>query len=228
MSRVRETPDFVLEFVVNYITCRNLNAMASPLSIKIPGCPPIELSPKQTSMTKLTYQKGKRLVFKHAQLLDLNVVFQLHSGHGNLSVRGKCSFDFFEICDKITESDPTVYEVDVTMERSDHSRFGVLNCHFQIFPYRELEEFRRNPPVIKVVPPISTPTHTATSGSRTPRKIVRPVQSARGPPKRQSAAYRSYNSQKGKREDDEIHIARVEQQSLQSKTYRPLGIEQVA
>ena len=215
-------PDFVLEFVVNHITCRNFNAMKCPLSVKIPGCPPIELNPKQATMTKLTYEKGKRLIFKHARLLDLNVVFQLLSGHGNLSIRGKCSFDFFEICDKITENDPTVYQIDITMERSDHSRLGVLNCQFQIFPYREYEEIRGQPrviPPLQIQPPIV--------GQKTPRKIVRPVQSARaGPPKKATTPYRSYNSQKSKRLDDEVQNESIRSPDApRSKSYRPLNVQ---
>lgn len=219
----RQSPDFVLEFVVNFITCRNFNAMACPLSVTIPGCPPIELNPKRTSMTKLTYEKGKRLIFQHSRLLDLKVLFELRAGHGNTSVRGKCNFDFFEICDKITENDPTVYEVDVTMLRSDNSRFGVLNCVFQIFPYREYEEIKRSPQpsTARVIPPQA---QNQNSINRTNKKsIVKPVQSARGAPqKRQNSAYRSYNSPK----DNAQPPASGTKNSIQPKTYRPLNTEQ--
>lgn len=221
----RQSPDFVLEFVVNFITCRNFNAMACPLSVTIPGCPPIELNPKKTSMTKLTYEKGKRLIFQHSRLLDLKVLFELRAGHGNTTVRGKCSFDFFEICDKITENNPTIYEVDVTMLRSDQSRFGVLNCSFQIFPYREYEEIKQSPQSTSSRV-ISPQTQNQNSINRTTKKsIVKPVQSARGAPqKRQTTAYRSYNSTKGKRTDEDT--ATGTKNSIQPKTYRPLNNEQ--
>lgn len=207
----RQSPDFVLEFVVNFITCRNFNAMACPLSVTIPGCPPIELNPKKTSMTKLTYEKGKRLIFQHSRLLDLKVVFELRAGHGNTSVRGKCAFDFFEISDKITENNPTVYDVDVTMLRSDHTRFGVLNCAFQIFPYREYEEIKQSPATSRVIHP---QIQNQNSINRTNKKsIVKPIQSARsGTQKKQTTVYRSYGTQK--RSDEGV------------TTYRPTDNEQ--
>lgn len=225
----RQSPDFVLEFIVNYVTCRNFNAMACPLSVTIPGCPPIELNPKKTSMTKLTYEKGKRLIFQHSRLLDLKVVFELRAGHGNAAVRGKCSFDFFEISDQITENNPTIYEVDVTLLRSDQSRFGVLNCSFQIFPYREYEEIKKNPmqTSARVIPPQSQNQNSI--NKTTKKSIVKPVQSSRGvSQKRQTTAYRSYNSQKGKRQDEESNAQSTTKNSIQPKTYRPLNAEQAA
>lgn len=243
MTRQTQNPDFVLEFVVNYVTCRNFNAMACPLSITIPGCPPIDFTPKKTSMTKLTYEKGKRLIFQHERLLDLKAIFELRAGHGNSAVRGKCSFDFFEIGEKITESNPTVYLIDVTMSRPDNSRFGVLNCEFQIFPYREYEEIKQtngSTSARAVAPQYSTSNRmnsNAIQGSaanKSRKAIVRPIQSARGgPSKRSGAPFRSYQSQKGNRIDDEFANKNnpktpSNQNSIHQKQNRTKTVEQLS
>lgn len=162
--------DFVLEFVVSHITCKNLNAASSPLWIKIPACTPIELNPKSVTMTKITYEKGRRLLFCHDRLLDLNSIFELHFGHGNPQVRGSCSVDFFEVSNGIDELEKKVYDIDVAMQRPDRSHFGILHMTFQLFTTRELAEAAA--PMKKVTAQNIVP--------QSPRTIVKPIQSARG------------------------------------------------
>ena len=161
------TDSFVLEFIIDSITCKNLNAMTSPLYINFPKLSPIILEPKSVSLTKITYMKGKRLLFKHDNLLDLNAQFILRSGHGNLSTRGKCRIDFFEICRNVAENSP-VYMVDITVNRPDGSRLGVMSFSFQIFPYQEYVFSVDNQKAI-----------IKEQQSKTMKKIIRPIKSAR-------------------------------------------------
>ena len=159
--------EFVLEFMVSHITCKNLNAASSPLWIKIPALVPIELTPRAVTLTRITYEKGRRLLFCHDRLLDLNSIFELHFGHGNPQVRGTCSVDFFQVSNGIDENEKKVYDIDVAMQRPDRSHFGILHLTFQLFTRRELVEAQTPKKVQKMVP-------------QSPRSIVKPVKSARG------------------------------------------------
>ncbi|OHT08883.1 hypothetical protein TRFO_22472 [Tritrichomonas foetus] len=158
---------FVLEFIIDSIKCKNLNAMNSPLHITFPKVPPIILEPKNVTLTKISYQKGKRLIFKHDNLLDLNAQFLLRSGHGNLAVRGKCTIDFFEVCQHVGENAP-VYQVDIAMNRPDGSRLGVMSFSFQIFPYQEYVFSVDNQKAI-----------IKEQQNKANKKIIRPIKSAR-------------------------------------------------
>lgn len=180
--------EFVLEFVVSHITCKNLNAASSPLSIKIPSCTPIELDPRTVTLTKITFEKGRRLIFAHDRLLDLKSVFELRVGHGNPQVRGSCSVDFFEVSNGIDEGSKTVYDIDVAMQRPDRSHFGILHLTFQIFTLRELEEARKQPTLVS------------------PRVIVKPTMPPRGSYSgshrgRMKSPKRSLKSMSGRRAD---------------------------
>lgn len=160
--------EFVLEFVVSHISCKNLKAANSPLIIKIPGCAPIELSPRTVTLTRISYEKGKRLIFGHERILDLNTKFELLLGHGNPQVRGKCQIDFFEVAKRIDEKERTIYEIESAMQRPDGSHLGVLYLTFQIFPVREFEEIRQVPKL-----------QSASGQPTSQRVIVRPMKSSR-------------------------------------------------
>ena len=183
--------EFVLEFMVSHITCKNLNAAGSPLWIKIPALVPIELTPRAVTLTRITYEKGRRLLFCHDRLLDLNSIFELHFGHGNPQVRGSCSVDFFEVSNGIDENAKKLYDIDVAMQRPDRSHFGILHLTFQIFTVRELEEARA----------LQKPQNMVS-----PRTIVKPLGTSRGSYSgsykgRGKSPKRSLKSMSGKRID---------------------------
>lgn len=183
--------EFVLEFLVSHITCKNLNAASSPLFIKVPTCAPIEMDPRTVTLTRITFEKGRRLIFAHDRLLDLNSTFELHFGHGNPQVRGSCSVDFFEVSNGIDENAKKLYDIDVAMQRPDRSHFGILHLTFQIFTVRELEEARA----------LQKPQNMVS-----PRTIVKPLGTSRGSYSgsykgRGKSPKRSLKSMSGKRID---------------------------
>lgn len=159
--------EFVLEFVVHSITCKNTSVRSSPLVITLPGCPDIVLNAKSASVCKIIYEKGKRISFTHSHLVNLKASFILVRGHGDPTIRSACSFDFFELTSATDDSIPIVYEVEVGMIRPNGGFFGLLNCSFQIMPTYEYKQ---------AIQPHSTRTLTMNttrsySKTQTPRKL---------------------------------------------------------
>lgn len=135
--------EFILEFVVHHITCKNVSVKSSPLAVTLAGCPDIILNAKTTTVCKITYNKGKRVSFSHHHLANLNASFVLVQGHGDPTIRATCSFDFYELIQNNVDSNvPTVINLEVGMDSPDGERFGVLFLSFQVYPASELEEIQ--------------------------------------------------------------------------------------
>lgn len=131
--------DLVFEFFVKSISCRNVKSKSSPLLIEINGCTEVIMTPKQTTICKLTYNKGKRIVFNQTNFTNIKTNFILQQGHGDTSVRASSSFDFYEVYKANDDLTPTVFNVEAGLDSPDGDRFGTLELSFQIFPYSELE-----------------------------------------------------------------------------------------
>jgi hypothetical protein len=132
--------EFVLEFVVRHIVCRNPAVQMSPLIVSIPGCLPVTLNCKSATIGKMTYERGRRLTFSHSHLLNLKSSFVLVQGHGDHSVRASCTFDFFALSSSPDDQIPVVYELEVGMDRPMGDRFGLLTCSFQLMPLPEFQD----------------------------------------------------------------------------------------
>ncbi|KAK8887598.1 hypothetical protein M9Y10_038649 [Tritrichomonas musculus] len=160
--------EFVLEFVVHTITCKNTSVRSSPLVITLPGCPDIILNAKSASVCKITYEKGKRISFTHSHLVNLKASFILVRGHGDPTIRSACSFDFFELTTANDDSVPLVYEVEIGMIKPNGSFFGMMNCTFQIMPTYEYKQ------ALQQTSSRSSVLNTTRSYSKTqtPRKIT--------------------------------------------------------
>lgn len=159
--------EFVLEFVVHSIACRNTAVKSSPIVVSLPGCVDITLNAKSATVCKITYERGKRISFSHSHLLNLKASFVLVQGHGDSTVRASCSFDFFEIMQAADEQVPTVYDVEIGMDRPGGERFGVMYCSFQVIPTSEFKT------VTLIYPSLKT--------NKTERGIPRPATSATRP-----------------------------------------------
>jgi hypothetical protein len=131
--------ELVLEILVRHIVCRNRAVQSSPMVVNIPGSPSVMLNCKSAAIGKITYDRGKRLTFNSTHLQNLKVSFILVQGHGNHTVRASCTFDFFTTVSSTTETVPTVYDVEIGMDRPAGDRFGVLSFVFQLM---KLSEFR--------------------------------------------------------------------------------------
>jgi hypothetical protein len=132
--------EFVLEFVVRNVSCRNTSVRSSPLMISLPGCPSLILNARTATIGKITYERGKRATFSHSHLSNLQVLIHLLSGHGDQAIRASCSVDFFNIASVSDDRIPTVYDVDVGMDRPNGDRFGILNIAFQLMSLREFND----------------------------------------------------------------------------------------
>lgn len=135
--------EFILEFVVHHITCKNVSVRSSPLAVTLPGCPDIIFNAKSSTVCKIAYNKGKRVSFSHYHLINLNSSFVLIQGHGDPTIRATCSFDFYELLQNNSDGTvPTVVNLEVGMDSPDGERFGVLFLSFQIYPASELVEIQ--------------------------------------------------------------------------------------
>jgi hypothetical protein len=132
--------EFVLEFVVRNVSCRNTSVRSSPLMISLPGCPPLPLNARTATIGKITYERGKRVTFSHSHLSNLQALIHLLSGHGDQTIRASCSVDFFNIASVSDDRIPTVYDVEVGMDRPNGDRFGILNIAFQLISLREFSD----------------------------------------------------------------------------------------
>jgi len=137
--------EFVLEFVVHHITCRNASAQRSPLVITVPACPSLTLNPRSATIGKVAYERGKRIIFGHSHLLDLKTSFILVQGHGDHTARASCEIDFFALASVGDRRVPAVYDVEVGMQRPAGDHFGLLNVSFQIMPLGEFTEILAKP-----------------------------------------------------------------------------------
>lgn len=131
--------EFVLEFVIHNVVCKNTTVRSSPMVVSLPGCPDITLNAKSATVCKITYEKGKRVSFSHSHLLNLKASFVMVQGHGDQTIRASCSFDFFEIVSSADEQVATVYDVEIGMDKPGGDRFGIMNCSFQLMPAYEFE-----------------------------------------------------------------------------------------
>lgn len=152
--------EFVLEFVVHSISCKNTSVRSSPLIITLAGCPDILLNAKSATVCKITYEKGKRISFSHSHLMNLKASFVLVKGHGDQTIRAACSFDFFELTSVNDEFSSIVYELEVGMDKPNGDRFGIMSCSFQIMPVFEYQKATTQ-----------TRFRTTTSTVQTPRKL---------------------------------------------------------
>jgi hypothetical protein len=124
-------PDFVLEFVVDHISCLNTTLASSPLVVTIPGCPAFTLNAKSATINKLTYRRGKRITVNGSQLLNLRILFVLVHSHGDHSVRASCEVDFLKWFDRPDDHIPMVYDLEIGMDRPMGERFGVMSLTCQ-------------------------------------------------------------------------------------------------
>jgi hypothetical protein len=137
--------EFVLEFVVRHVVCRNTAVQSSPLIVTLPGCLPVTLNCRSATIATITLGQVKRVTFGHSHLLNLKTSFVLVHGHGDPSVRASCSFDFFANSSCPDDATPFVYNVEIGMDRPDGDRFGVLNIVYQLMPLSDFEELMSHP-----------------------------------------------------------------------------------
>jgi hypothetical protein len=138
------------------------------LIVTLPGCPTLTLNAKSATIRKITYDHGKRIIFSHAQISNLQTTFVLIQGHGDPTVRASISFDFLEIVDSGDHRVRSVYQIEVGMDRPTGGPFGTLSLHVQIIPLDEFQEAFGAP----------LPTSTALQGTtfqrpaEPPRRVV--------------------------------------------------------
>ena len=130
--------EFVLEFIIHHLECKNNDVRKSPILLSMEGTPDLLISPKMATVCKITYNKGKRIRFSHAYLSDMKADFILLYGHGDSSVRAACSIDFFELIEGGDTSQAKIYEIEIGMNGADGNSFGTLFLTFQVFPAKEL------------------------------------------------------------------------------------------
>ena len=174
--------DLVFEFFVKSISCRNVKSKSSPLVIEINGCAELIFSPKTTTICKITYNRGKRIIFNQTNFTNIKTTFTLQQGHGDTSVRASSTFDFYEIFQANNDLTPTVYNVEAGLDDPNGNRFGTLELSFQIFPYSELEDIQKSFTIIKTsTRPLTSRTATGrttkfnVTGNTTSRTTVRSV-----------------------------------------------------
>ena len=159
-----DNSDYVLEFIVHHISCKNTSVRSSPLIITMPGCIDIVLNAKNSTVCKITYEKGKRLSFSQSHLINLKASFILVQGHGDPTIRAQCGFDFFELTSATEDPVPIVYQVEIGMDKPNGERFGIMYCTFQLMPVYEYRQSQS----------LNSKTRMSTRASsklKTPRKI---------------------------------------------------------
>lgn len=187
------TPDYVLEFVVHSITCRNFSAQASPLRISIPLALDMTINPSSTTLSKITYEKGKRIFFNHDNLLNLECKFDLINGHGNFNSRGSCKIDFFTECQEIEKRRPFIYEVNACLISPNNKKIGIMKLSFQMYTFRNFINYYPNVNISKIpempkTPPTNLYSRRQVQSARkenikiTPPSSDRVARSARGSP----------------------------------------------
>ena len=154
--------EYILEFVVHYISCVNTSVQPFPLIITLAGFPDILLNPKSATVCKITYEKGKRISFSYSHLFNLKASFMLEKSHVDPTIVASCSFDFFELTSSADE--PIIYDVEIGMDKPNGERFGMLNCTFQLMPPEELIQSMRNR--------FRTSTLQTPRAAKTPRKLT--------------------------------------------------------
>ncbi|OHT07304.1 hypothetical protein TRFO_24561 [Tritrichomonas foetus] len=171
--------EFILEFVIHHITCKNTSVRSSPLIVTLAGVPDIVLNAKNATVCKISYEKGKRVSFSHSHLLNLKASFVLVQGHGDPTIRATCSFDFFELTSSADEPTPVVYDVEIGMDKPTGERFGIMNCTFQLMPVYEYKQNIQSQTRFR-----TSSATTPRNGLKTPRKIsLKDQQSPRQPQK---------------------------------------------
>jgi hypothetical protein len=98
------------------------------------------MNPRNATIGRITYERGKRITFSHSHLTNLKAVIHVVLGHGDQSLRAFCSIDFFSLSSAGDDRIPTIYDVDIGMDRPTGERFGILNLSFQLMPLREFQE----------------------------------------------------------------------------------------
>jgi hypothetical protein len=179
--------EFVLEFVVHHIVCRNTAVRSSPLIVSIPGWPSLTLTTKSATIGKLTFERGRRATFTHSHLLNLKTSFVLVRGHGDGTVRASCELDFFAVASTSDDRIPLVYDVEIGMDRPGGDRFGILALAFQLMPLFEFQELLAIPRPTAAVRP-TRPERTPDGKSPSKRIFVSKQDSPRSPAGR-SAPY---------------------------------------
>lgn len=154
--------EYILEFVVHYISCVNTSVQPYPLIITLAGFPDILLNAKSATVCKINYEKGKRVSFSYSHLFNLKASFMLQKSHVDPTIVASCSFDFFELTSSADE--PIIYNVEIGMDKSNGERFGMLNCTFQLMPPEELIQNMRNR--------FRTSTLQTPRTAKTPRKLT--------------------------------------------------------
>jgi hypothetical protein len=162
--------EFVLEFLLDHIACKNTNVRASPVIVTIPGSPAVMMNAKSASVCKIVYGKGKRISFTHSHITNLQVSFVMVHGHGDLSARASASFDFFALVGSLDEETPTIYDLEVGMNTPNGEHFGELYCSFQLmrsYAFREaLAAPKENPRTAKFQMSESAKSRSVSSSKR--------------------------------------------------------------
>jgi hypothetical protein len=148
--------DLVFEFLIKSVSCRNVKNVSSPLVINITNCTEITVAPKSTTICKLTYNKGKRIIFNQTNFTNIKTNFTLQHGHGDTSTRATCSFDFYEIYKANDDSEPTVFNIEAGLDDVYGQRFGTLELSFQIFPLSEWESIQNTLALTKTATRVKT------------------------------------------------------------------------
>ena len=139
-----ENEDFVLEFIIKNISCKNIHSQSSPLLININGCEEVLISPKNATICKIFYNKGKRFIFHDCNLIDLTTKIFLINGFGDHSIRASCSFNFLEIINNnLKNINPIIYQLEIGMDSSEGFRFGFLTLNFQFYQLKELNFIKK-------------------------------------------------------------------------------------
>lgn len=170
--------DLVFEFYVKYVTCKNLKCKSYPLVITMTGCPEIQIPPRQTTICKLTYNRGKRIIFNQTNFQNIKTDFVLQAGHGDTDPVASVSFDFHEIYMANENSEnPAVFNVEAGLSDPYGVKFGTLYLVFQILTYGEYEDIS----TMKVSP--RHVTISTSRSSRVPSRVLSSLSSSASTPR---------------------------------------------
>lgn len=156
--------DLVFEVIVKSITCKNMKSQSYPLVMEISGSAEVTMYPKLTTICKLTYNKGKRIVFSQSTFSNIKTTFSVLNGCGDTGIKAACTFDFYEIYQANEDLTPTIFDVEAGLDDSNGQRFGTLELSFQLFPYIELQQAQQAKSIVRTV---SRADSTTRSYSRT-------------------------------------------------------------
>ncbi|EAY12187.1 hypothetical protein TVAG_003930 [Trichomonas vaginalis G3] len=141
--------DLVFEVIIKSITCRNMKSQSYPLVMEISGCTELTMYPKLTTICKLTYNKGKRIIFSQSSFSNIKTTFTVQSGCGDTTPKAACTFDFYEIYQANEDLTATIFDVEAGLDDVNGQRFGTLELSFQLFPYCDLQQIQQSKTIVK-------------------------------------------------------------------------------